>query len=152
MNADARVMEFFPNVYTRAEADETAGRIRERLETNGFGWWIAETKDDAGFAGVIALQMVPFEAAFTPALEVGWRLPVAYWGKGLATEGATAAIAFAREHLGHDEIVAMTAEINLRSRRVMERLGMTHDAADDFDHPRLAEGHRLRRHVLYRTP
>lgn len=151
MNADPRVMEFFPSAFTRNEADEVAARLRERLETNGFGWWVAETKEDGSFAGVIALQMVPFEAAFTPALEVGWRLPVSAWGKGFATEGGAAALRFARERLGYDEVVAMTAAINVRSRRVMERLGMTYDPADDFAHPRLEEGHRLRPHVLYRS-
>lgn len=150
MNADPRVMEFFPQTYDRPQSEEVARRLRGLLESNGFGWWIAETKDDGVFHGAIALQMVPFDARFTPALEVGWRLPVASWGNGFATEGGAAAIRFARERLGYDEVVAMTASINLRSRRVMERLGMTHDPNDDFDHPRLEEGHPLRPHVLYR--
>jgi RimJ/RimL family protein N-acetyltransferase len=150
MSADPRVMEFFPSALTRAEAEETAARMRERLSSEGFGWWALEVKGGASFVGVIALQMVPFEAAFTPAMEVGWRLAFEHWGHGFATEGAAAALRFAFESLGQREVVAMTAAINLRSQRVMERLDMTHDAVDDFDHPRLDTGHPLRRHVLYR--
>lgn len=150
MNADPRVMEFFPNVYTEDYATEMAAYLRGRLEEDGYGWWIAEVKDGNRFAGNLALQKVPFEAHFTPAIEIGWRLPFDAWGHGYATEGARALLEFAFAHLDADEIVSMTAQINLRSQRVMERLGMRHDEADDFDHPRLEEGDRLRRHVLYR--
>ena len=150
MSADPRVMEFFPSTSQRSEAESTAARIRERLEHDGYGWWVAEVKGEAPFAGVITLQDVPFEAHFTPALEVGWRFVYDQWGHGYATEGARAALDFAFGTLGSDEVVAMTAEVNVRSQRVMQRLGMTHDSADDFDHPRLPEGDRLRRHVLYR--
>ncbi len=150
MSADPRVMEFFPATLTQSEAEETAMRVRERLERDGIGWWALEVKGGAPFAGVIALQNVPFEAPFTPATEVGWRLAVDQWGKGYATEGAAAALRFAFETLALPEVVAMTAAVNARSRRVMERLGMTYDSADDFDHPRLPEGHPLRCHVLYR--
>jgi RimJ/RimL family protein N-acetyltransferase len=91
-----------------------------------------------------------FNAHFTPAAEIGWRLARGQWGKGYATEGARAALAFGFDKLGLDEIVSFTAVINLRSQRVMERIGMTHDPADDFDHPRVAPGDPLRPHVLYR--
>jgi len=150
MNADPRVMEFFPSAYSREESEEVATRLRKRLDDAGRGWWIVEMKDGGAFAGTIALQSVPFDAHFTPALEVGWRLPFAAWGKGIATEGGGAAIAFAFEQLGYDELVSMTARLNVRSQRVMERLGMTHDPRDDFEHPRIDPGHRLRPHVLYR--
>ena len=150
MGTDPRVMEFFPGVYDRAKAESMAALIRAALDTNGFGWWVVEPKGGPSFAGVVALQDVPFDAPFTPAIEVGWRLPHEQWGKGYATEGAAAALRFAFETLGADEVVAMTSALNLRSQRVMERLGMTHDRADDFDHPKIPEGHRLRRHVLYR--
>ena len=150
MSADPRVMEFFPAVMPADEAAETATRVRENLARRGFGWWAIEVKDGAPFAGVIALQMVPFEAPFTPAMEVGWRLAFDQWNKGYATEGAAAALRFAFGDLAQREVVAMTAAINLRSQRVMQRLGMTRDPADDFDHPRLPREHRLHRHVLYR--
>jgi len=99
---------------------------------------------------VIALQDVPFEAHFTPALEVGWRLRHDHWGHGYATEAARAALAFVFSELQRDEVVAMTAAINERSQRVMQRLGMTRDPNGDFEHPAVAEGHPLRPHVLYR--
>ena len=150
MSADPRVMEFFPSVYTAAEAEAKAERMRELLERDGFGWWVMEIKKGAAFAGVICLQIVPFEASFTPAMEVGWRLPYEHWGHGYATDGAAAALRFAFNVLERREVVAMTAKTNLRSQRVMHRLGMTHDPADDFEHPRLAEEHPLRPHVLYR--
>lgn len=151
MNADPRVMEFFPSVIEREHSIESGTRMREELERNGFGWFVAEVKDAMPFAGVIALVPVGWEAPFTPAYEVGWRFRTEAWGSGYATEGARAALQFGFSELGLREIVAFTAEINMRSRRVMERLGMTHDSADDFDHPRLPQGHRLQRHVLYRA-
>lgn len=151
MWADADVMEFFPWTFDRAQAEGMAARMRTRLETDDYGWWILEVKGGPGFAGIIELQDVPFEAHFTPALEVGWLLLPGQWGRGYATEGARAAIAFAFDELHAAEVVAMTAIPNVRSRRVMERLGMTHDPADDFDHPQVEAGHRLRRHVLYRA-
>lgn len=150
MSADSDVMAFFPSTYDRAQAESMAARMRERLEANGYGWWALDIKDVAPFAGVICLQDVPFEAHFTPALEVGWRLARPYWGRGYATEGARAALAFAFDALERDEVVAMTAAINLRSQRVMQQLEMTRDARDDFAHPRLEPGDRLSRHVLYR--
>ncbi|GAC1504205.1 MAG: GNAT family N-acetyltransferase [Vulcanimicrobiaceae bacterium] len=150
MNADPRVMEFFPSAYSPEESASTAATLAERLEVLGYGWWVLEVKDDPRFAGTIALQDIPFAASFTPAKEIGWRLPFQMWGRGYATEGARAVMDYAFRSLGLTEIVAMTAALNVRSQRVMERLGMTHDARDDFEHPRIAAGHPLRRHVLYR--
>jgi ribosomal-protein-alanine N-acetyltransferase len=150
MSADPRVMEFFPSVVDRVRAEATAKRLRDRLDADGFGWWVLEINDRAPFAGVVALQDVSFEAPFTPALEVGWRLRCEYWGHGFATEGARAALAYAFDVLDRAEVVAMTATINTRSQRVMQRLGMTYDPRDDFDHPMLPRGDRLERHVLYR--
>lgn len=150
LGADERVMEFFPGTYDRAKAVSIAAFIRAALDANGYGWWVLEPKEGPSFGGVIALQDVPFEAPFTPAIEVGWRLPHQLWGKGYATEGARAALDFAFDTLGVDEVVAMTSALNLRSQRVMERLGMVRDPADDFDHPKVAAGNRLQRHVLYR--
>lgn len=151
MNADPRVMEFFPHPYHREQADEVAARLRAQLDRDGYGWWVAEIKRGSPFAGVVALQDVPFQAAFTPAKEIGWRFAHAFWGRGYATEAAAAALSFAFDELGWSEVVAMTAALNVRSQRVMQRLGMTHDPADDFDHPRIAQGHPLRPHVLYRV-
>ena len=107
-------------------------------------------KETGAFIGFIGLSHIGFEANFTPAVEVGWRLASAHWGNGYATEGARAALEAGFAQLGLSEIVSITVPANVRSRRVMERIGMTHDPADDFDHPRLDEGDPLRRHVLYR--
>ncbi|HVS44993.1 MAG TPA: GNAT family N-acetyltransferase, partial [Candidatus Dormibacteraeota bacterium] len=102
------------------------------------------------FIGFVGLQRVPFEAHFTPAVEVGWRLDPAHWGHGYATEAALACLDLGFGPLGLEEIVSMTTPGNARSWRVMERIGMHRDPADDFDHPRIAEGHPIRRHVVYR--
>jgi RimJ/RimL family protein N-acetyltransferase len=150
LGADTRVMEFMPSLVERADAERSAQRLRERLERDGYGWWVLEVKGGASFAGVVALQNVPFDAPFTPAFEVGWRLRYDQWGHGYATEAARAALGFAFDELGHGEVVALTAAINVRSQAVMRRLGMTRDPLDDFELTRLEPGHRLRPHVLYR--
>ena len=150
MNTDPRVMEFMPAPLTREESDALVGRIQAHFEKHGFGLWAAELRADGAFAGYIGLAVPAFEARFTPCVEIGWRLAAEYWGRGLATEGARAVLRHAFEVVGLDEVVSMTVPANLASRRVMEKLGMTHDPAEDFDHPRLPVGHALRRHVLYR--
>jgi RimJ/RimL family protein N-acetyltransferase len=151
MNADPRVVEFFPRAWSREESDASVGRIEAHFEKHGFGLWAVEIAGVAPFAGFIGLCHPRFEAHFTPCVEIGWRLAAPYWGRGFATEGARVALAFGFETLGLAEIVSFTVPANLRSRRVMEKLGMTHDPGDDFDHPSLPEGHWLRRHVLYRS-
>jgi RimJ/RimL family protein N-acetyltransferase len=151
MNADPVVMEFFPKPLHRAESDEMAARIRDQLASRGFGLWAVEVPGVAGFIGFVGLSVPRFEAHFTPCVEIGWRLAREHWGRGYATEAARAALAFGFQDLALDEIVSFTAAANLRSRAVMERIGMTRSPADDFDHPALPEGHPLRRHVLYRA-
>jgi len=152
MNADPRVTEFFPVPFPRERSLALAAAMREELEHRGYGWWIAEVKDSSAgkFDGTIALTKIAFQAHFTPAVEIGWRLPFALWGNGYATEGARAALDFGFNRLQLDEIVAITAVPNGRSQRVMQKLGMTRDPRDDFDHPKIEPGHRLARHVLYR--
>ena len=156
---DPAVMEFLMPGRGRmsafADADRAAieaivGRVRAHFDRHGFGWWAAELKETGAFIGFIGLATIPLKAHFTPAVEVGWRLASAYWGQGYATEGARASLEAAFTRLGLTEIVSITVPANARSRRVMERIGMTYDPAGDFDHPRLAEGDPLRRHVLYR--
>jgi ribosomal-protein-alanine N-acetyltransferase len=151
MCADPRVMEFFPATIERARAESMAQQMRTALERDGYGWWPIEVKGGAPFAGVIVLQEIPFEAHFTPAMEVGWWLAFEHWGHGFATEGARAALGHAFGELHRSEIVAITTPVNLRSQRVMQRLGMTCDPNEDFENPRVAEGHPLRTHVLYRV-
>jgi RimJ/RimL family protein N-acetyltransferase len=145
LNADPRVMEYFPALLSRQESDAGVDWILQHFADHGFGLLAAELRETGEFIGYIGLAVPTFHAHFTPCVEIGWRLAAEYWGRGLATEGA-------REVLRHSQvpIVSFTSVQNSRSRRVMEKLGMTHDPAEDFDHPRLPEGHPLRRHVLYR--
>ena len=150
LNADPRVAEFLPKVLTRAESNAQMARIRAHFAERGFGLWAVEARDTGKFVGSIGLSCPRFTTHFTPCVEVGWRVASSHWGKGYATEAAAASVAYGFETLGLAEIVSFTAVINHRSRRVMERIGMTHDAADDFDHPLLAPDDRLNRHVLYR--
>ena len=150
LNADPRVMEYFPAPLSSEESDDLAARIEAHFDARGFGLWAVEAPGVAPFVGFVGLSVPGFEAHFTPCVEIGWRLAAEHWGKGYAAEGARAALAFGFETLRLEEIVSFTATGNLPSRRVMERIGMTHDPADDFDHPALPEGHPLRRHVLYR--
>jgi RimJ/RimL family protein N-acetyltransferase len=150
LNADPRVMEYIPGLLDRAESDAFADRIDRAFDDQGFGLWAVEVRGEGEFVGFVGLARPAFDAPFTPCVEVGWRLARKAWGRGYATEGARAALAFGFERLGLPEIVSFTVPANRRSRRVMEKLGMARDPSEDFDHPRLAEGHRLRRHVLYR--
>lgn len=150
LNADPRVMERLPKTLTRTESDQFASRIRAHFDEHGFGLWAVEVPDVAPFIGFVGLAVPRFDAHFTPCVEVGWRIAFSYWNKGFATEGARAAVAYGFSRLSLPEIVSLTVPHNVASRRVMEKLGMSHDPSDDFDHPMLAEGHPLRRHVLYR--
>jgi RimJ/RimL family protein N-acetyltransferase len=150
LNSDPRVVEFLPGALSREESDAVADRIEAHFQRHGFGLWAVEIPGVTQFAGFIGLSIPRFEAPFTPCIEIGWRLDAEYWNHGYATEGARAALAFGFGSLELEEIVSFTVPGNVRSRRVMEKLGMTHSASDDFDHPVLPEGHPLRRHVLYR--
>jgi RimJ/RimL family protein N-acetyltransferase len=148
LNADPVAMRFFPSVLTREESDAMVGRLRAAIEENGWGFWCLEI--DGGCAGFTGLNVPTFDAPFMPATEIGWRMLPRYWGHGYATEAARLALDYAFGVLKADEVVAFTATANAPSRAVMERLGMQRDVAGDFDHPRVAVGHPLRRHVLYR--
>ena len=150
MNADREVMAFFPGTYGRAESDKRVALIRDHFRRHGFGFWAVEAPGTAPFVGFTGLWTTDFDAPFTPCVEIGWRLATRFWGRGFATEAALAALRFGFEALRLDEIVSFASAGNLRSRRVMERIGMTRDAAGDFDHPTLPESSPLRRHVLYR--
>jgi RimJ/RimL family protein N-acetyltransferase len=150
LNADPRVMEFFPAILTPDESNAMVARIEDHWRQHGFGPFAVELAADHSFIGFVGLIVPAFEAAFTPCFEIGWRLAAEYWGQGFAPEGARAVIRYAIDVVGLNALVSMTVPANLRSRRVMEKLGMTRDPADDFDHPKLPEGHPLRRHVLYR--
>ncbi len=150
LNSDPRVMEFFPSLLSREESDAMIDRCERHFAENGFGPFAVERLDDESFVGYIALNRVPFEAPFTPCIEIGWRFSANNWGKGLATEGAREVLSYAFKDLKLESLVAFTTLKNVRSRRVMEKLHMTYDPLEDFDHARFPERHPLRRHVLYR--
>lgn len=153
LNADPRVMEYFPAPLTPAESSAMLERLRAHFDRHGFGMWAVEEQAPAGasgLVGLVGLAVCNFEAHFTPCVEVGWRLLPESWGRGYATEAAAAALDFGFVTLSLSEIVAFTAVRNLRSRAVMERLGMSRSPEDDFDHPKVPEGHPLRRLVLHR--
>jgi RimJ/RimL family protein N-acetyltransferase len=150
MNADPEVMEFFVSPMTREDSDAFVDRIEAGFAECGFGLWAVEEIEAGRFIGFTGLINQTFQAHFTPAVEIGFRLARHAWGKGYATEAATEAVRYGFEQVGLAEIVSMTAVQNVRSRAVMRKLGMTHDPADDFNHPRVPDGHPLQRHVLYR--
>jgi RimJ/RimL family protein N-acetyltransferase len=150
LNADPRVMEHFPGVLSRRQSDALARRCERHFDLHGFGPWAVEVPGVAPFAGFVGLVVPAFEAHFTPCVEIGWRLAAEHWGHGYASEAALGSAAQAFEVAGLDELVSFTTPANVRSQAVMRRIGMTHDPADDFDHPSFPSGHRLSRHVLYK--
>lgn len=150
LNADPRVMEFYPGLVSRDESRVRFDLWQARIATDGYGFWPVEVIGGAPFIGMVGLARPDFEAQFLPGVEIGWRLAAEHWGRGYATEAARAALAFGFDRLGLAEIVSFTTTANLRSRRVMEKLGMRHAPAEDFLHPSIPEGHPLRPHVLYR--
>ncbi len=151
MNADPEVMAHFPRALSKDESDALAARIRTSMQERGFGLWAVEEKDGAPFVGFVGLWVPTFEARFTPCVEMGWRIARPQWGNGFASEAARRVIEVAFGELRLSELLAWTSVENVRSRRVMRAIGMRHHPEDDFDHPEIPEGHRLRRHVVYRT-
>ena len=132
--------------------DAWVSRARAHWDRHGFGHWVVEIPGEARFIGVVGLVQAHPAVPASPAVEIAWRLCPAYWRHGYASEAAQAAIDDGFTRLGLGQIIAITVPQNLRSRAVMERLGMTRNPAEDFDfdHPLLPPGHPLRRHVLYR--
>lgn len=150
LNADRDVMRYFESTRNRVESDATADRLEAHISDHGFGFWAAELRESGDFIGFIGIENTPPTLPCSPAVEIGWRLDKRFWGRGLAPEGARACLLFAFSKLGLDEVVSFTAEGNAPSMRVMEKIGMKRDAASDFEHPALPEGHPIRPHVFYR--
>jgi RimJ/RimL family protein N-acetyltransferase len=148
LNGDPEVMRYFPATLTRAQSDAFADRNETAIAERGWGLWVVEV--DGEFAGYIGLQPAPAALPCAPAVEIGWRLAARFHGHGYATEGARRVVAHAFDTIGLPEIVSFTTERNTPSRRVMEKLGMTRDPAEDFDHPTVPPEWPGRRHVLYR--
>jgi RimJ/RimL family protein N-acetyltransferase len=148
MNADIEVMRFFPRLLTTEESRKAFQRFQQGIEKRGWGLWAVQV--DGRFAGFTGLSEPQFAAHFTPCVEIGWRLRREYWGQGIAFAAAQQASEYAFSVLRLEELVSFTTTTNSRSRKLMERLGFSHDLRDDFMHPSLEEGHPLRHHVLYR--
>ncbi len=151
INACPHVFEFLLKPLSRDESDAFVSRIDAHFRTHGYGLYAVEIKETGEFIGFTGLNVPAFEAHFTPAVEIGWRLAHRYWGKGYATEAARAVLAHGFDRHGLKEIVSFTVPANVRSRGVMEKIGLTYDPKDDFNHPLVPEGHRLQKHVLYRV-
>jgi len=150
LNADPEVTEFLAGPLSISQSNLLAGKIEQHFDKHDFGLWAVEVLGEVSFAGFVGLFIPNFTSHFTPCIEIGWRLARGAWGKGYATEGAKAVLQFGVEQLGINEIVSFTTIKNTRSRRVMEKIGLTHNPEDDFDHPNLPSNHPLLRHVLYR--
>ena len=148
MNADTEVMRYFLAPLTRTQSEETMTRLRTTIDTRGWGVWAVEV--DGRFGGMVGLNIPQWPLPFSPCTEILWRLRREFWGLGIAHRAAEHALERAFCGAKLDEIVAFTTPPNLRSIRLMERLGFSRDIAGDFDHPAVPEGHPLRRHVLYR--
>jgi RimJ/RimL family protein N-acetyltransferase len=152
MNADPRVMEYYPGVLSREESQARFALGQARMAEQGYGFWAVEEIGGAPWIGLVGLANPDFSAAFLPAVEVGWRLAAPHWGQGYATEAARAVLAYGFERLALSEIVAFTVPANVRSRRVMDKLGMRYSPDEAFLHPKIPDGHPLQPHVLYRLP
>lgn len=150
LNRDPDVMEYYPSRLNAEQSSAFVDRIESHFDRHGWGLWAVETLDEHRFVGYVGLWTATFDAPFTPAVEVGWRLSHAVWGRGFAPEAARMAMTDGFGRCGLDEIVSFTATTNRRSQRVMQKLGMRRDPGEDFDHPLVAPDHQLRRHVLYR--
>ena len=148
--ADPEVMRHFPAPLTREQSDGMFARVDAHFDEHGYGLWAVERRAEGDFIGFVGLHHLPYDAHFTPAVEVGWRLARHAWGRGYAPEAARAAVDHGFGTVGLEEIVSVTVPANTPSRRVMEKLGMTHDVDGDFLHPNLDDGHPLQHHVLYR--
>ncbi len=150
MNQDPEVMQYFPKLLTPAESHAMIEKSITGLEQDKVGFWAVQSKDIGEFLGFVALAKVQFDCKFKGSIEIGWRLKKTAWGKGFASEGARKLLEYGFLTLGLPEIVSLTAKVNQRSWRVMERIGMRTNEADDFEHPKVALDSHLRPHVLYR--
>lgn len=149
LNCDPEVMKYFPSVKSPDETLAQIKRISEAIGRHGYGFWAVERKDNHHFIGFTGLSVPGFEAYFSPCVEIGWRLSKENWGQGFATEAALSCLDFGFKYLGLNEIYSFTSIYNDRSEKVMRRIGM--NKIGEFDHPLIADGHWLERHLVYKT-
>ena len=150
LNSNSLVMKYFPALLSKEESDSFARNIMKELQEQPYGLFAIERLDTGEFIGFVGLHEQTFEAAFTPCIEIGWRIDSPHWRKGLAFEAATAVLDYAFDTLKLKEVVSFTAEANTPSIALMKKLGMSNDPKDNFEHSKLEKGHPLRPHVLYR--
>lgn len=148
MNADPEVLEFLHPPLTPEQSDGFVDIIEDELHRKGWGLWAVEAIDGGNFVGFIGFHEALFKASFTPCVEIGWRLKKEAWGRGYATEGALRCLKLGFDDLGFNEVFSFTTESNIRSVKVMEKIGMKYSGK--FDHPKVPEGDPLRPHLLYR--
>ncbi|MDJ0660219.1 MAG: GNAT family N-acetyltransferase [Crocosphaera sp.] len=148
LNSDPRVMEFMPKLLSKEESDNYLEVIKLRFEEDGYSFFAVELIENQTFIGLMGLSVPQFDSFFTPCVEIGWRLAYDYWGKGYATEGAKASLDYGFNELGLSEIVSFTVPRNIRSRRVMQSIGMHY--VGEFNHPLLPQKHPLEKHSLYK--
>lgn len=149
MNADPRVMEFFPSLWTHEESNAAFDKIKNSIDSRGWGLWALEEKSSGKFLGFTGLNVPNFEAPFMPAVEIGWRILPEFWNRGYATEAALKSLWFGFEVLGLEEIISFTAVGNVKSQRIMEKIGMNRCMEKDFLHPKVPDGSVLKAHVVY---
>jgi RimJ/RimL family protein N-acetyltransferase len=149
INADPKVMEFYPKLLSRQESDAAASKFWSLITENGWGFWAVETIAERAFIGLVGLHRPAYKLPFGPCVEIGWRVASPYWGKGYATEAAEASLEFAFDQLDLLEVFAFTSVGNMKSRAVMERLRMVNLQAN-FDHPTIPRNSPLREHVVYK--
>ncbi|MBW0435282.1 GNAT family N-acetyltransferase [Leptospira yasudae] len=149
MSSDPIVMEYFPALLTREDSEQFVEKMRAHFEEFGFGLWIVETKQTREWVGFTGFLNVSFQASFTPAVEIGWRLKPSFWDQGFASEAATACLKFGFARLQFPKVVSFTSILNVRSQAVMKRIGMKEVGV--FQHPNLPAEHLLSKHVLYQA-
>ncbi|KAB2328086.1 GNAT family N-acetyltransferase [Cytobacillus depressus] len=147
LNVDEKVMTYFPKTLSSAETNAFYKSIISEIKEYGFGLYAVEEKESKEFIGFIGFHRTTFEADFTPCIEIGWRLKKEAWGKGFATEGATACLHYGFTELGFSDVYSFTADINKPSKNVMRKIGM--NFIKTFDHPKVKEDSPLKKHVLF---
>ncbi len=148
LNADSEVMRYFPETRTEQQTRDMVSVVSAGINKTGWGFWAAELKKSGEFIGFVGLNAAPADLPFSPCVEVGWRLHRKYWGNGYATEAGKISLAYAFEQLELNEVVSFTTQSNVKSRRVMERLGMK-NTGRNFKYPDVPADHPLSEHVLY---
>ncbi len=150
LNQDPKVIAFLPGSLSKEQVENFIATANKHQQQHGYTLWAVELKKTGELIGYIGLNPIDWQAPFTPAVEIAWRLDSRYWNQGYATEGAKAALAYGFNRVNLEQIVSFTVPDNKRSIRVMKKIGLIRDEYGDFAHPKLAPDHPLSQHILYR--